>query len=170
METAVFNYQQDRGWSIPTFPQLDSENTLVLGFGSREGLTDATFLENLSKAYPTAQFLGCSTAGEVLGTSIMDGSMAVAVCRFDSTRLHSSVAPIRSSKESFAVGNRLAHDLLSPDLRGVFVLSDGMRVNGSELVNGLNQALPPGTSGYRRACRRWRPIPKNMGLVPAPAR
>jgi hypothetical protein len=30
-------------------------------------------------------------------------------------------------------------------LRGIFVLSDGMRVNGSELVNGLNEALPPGT-------------------------
>ena len=65
METAVFNYQQDRGWSIPKFPQLDSENTLVLVFGSRAGLADGAFLENLSKAYPTAHFLGCSTAGEV---------------------------------------------------------------------------------------------------------
>jgi hypothetical protein len=145
METAVFNYQQDRGWSIPTFPQLDSENTLVLAFGSRDGLADGAFLENLSKAYPTAHFLGCSTAGEVCGTSIMDGSMTVAVSLFNSTRLRSSIAQIQSSKESFAVGNRLAHELFAPDLRGIFVLSDGMRVNGSELVSGLNQALPPGT-------------------------
>jgi hypothetical protein len=145
METAVFNYQQNRGWSIPSFPQLDSENTLVLVFGSREGFSDGAFLEDLSKAYPTAYFLGCSTAGEVLETSIMDNSMAVAVCRFDFTRLRSSVVPIRSSKESFDVGNRIAHDLLAPDLRGVFVLSDGICVNGSELVKGLNQALPPDT-------------------------
>ena len=145
MKTAVFNYQQERGWSVPTFPQLDSENTLVLTFGSRNGFADGAFLENLSNAYPTAHFLGCSTSGEVLGTSIMDDSVVVAICRFDSTRLRSAVAPIQTSKESFAVGNRLVHDLLAPDLRGVFVLSDGMCVNGSELVNGFNQALPPDT-------------------------
>ncbi|MGH7149344.1 MAG: FIST signal transduction protein, partial [Planctomycetota bacterium] len=32
--------------------------------------------------------------------------------------------------------------LLRPDLRGVFLLSDGLRVNGSELVRGANSVLP----------------------------
>jgi hypothetical protein len=33
----------------------------------------------------------------------------------------------------------------APDLRGVFVLSDGIGVNGSELVQGLSASLPPDT-------------------------
>ena len=36
--------------------------------------------------------------------------------------------------ESFSVGQQLAHTLLHPDLAGILIFSDGLRVNGSELV------------------------------------
>jgi len=45
--------------------------------------------------------------------------------------------------DSRAAGERLARELDPDGLRGVFVLSEGLNVNGSELVRGLNSVLPP---------------------------
>jgi len=40
------------------------------------------------------------------------------------------------------VGDELARLLAAPDLAAVFVLSDGLGVNGSRLVRGLTASLP----------------------------
>jgi hypothetical protein len=130
------------GWSQSDFPNCDSETTWVLVFGGSEDTALRTPLEDLAKAYPHSHILGCSTSGEILGTSLKDDSLVVAVCRFEGTRLKTVSAPIRSVADSFEVGKTVANELVAPDLRGVFVLSDGLMINGSELVNGLNCTLP----------------------------
>jgi hypothetical protein len=45
-------------------------------------------------------------------------------------------------EQSHALGAQIANELVAPDLKGVFVLSDGLNVNGSELVEGLQEVLP----------------------------
>jgi len=44
-------------------------------------------LRELAAAYPRAQLLGCSTAGEILGARVEDGSLAVAVARLGAPRV-----------------------------------------------------------------------------------
>jgi hypothetical protein len=44
--------------------------------------------------------------------------------------------------QSHALGKQLANELKQGDLKGVFILSDGLNVNGSELVEGLQEVLP----------------------------
>jgi hypothetical protein len=139
----TFSHRSGLGWSVPAFPKLDSERTLVLVFGAGKGPDSETSLADLLRAYPTAHLLGCSTAGEILGQSVVDDSLAVAVCRFDDTSLRSVAHAITLTSESFVVGSSIAQQLASPDLRGVFVLSDGTKVNGSELCRGLNSVLSP---------------------------
>jgi hypothetical protein len=46
-------------------------------------------------------------------------------------------------ENSFQAGERLAQSLEFTGLRHVFVLSDGLKVNGSDLVRGLTSWLPP---------------------------
>ena len=142
MKIETIRYETGRGWSRPRLPQLDSENTLVLVFGSATEIEGNRPLEALFAAYPRAHVLGCSTSGEILGTEISDNSLAVAVCRFDQTSLRSTCAPIETAADSFSVGARIAKELAAADLKGVLVLSDGTSVNGSELVRGLNSVLP----------------------------
>lgn len=88
--------------------------------------------------------MGCSTAGEIAGASLLDHSLSVAVVRFDKTRLRSAVAAVGRSEDSRAAGIALGRELNADGLRAIFLLSDGLRVNGSELVQGLNEVLPPG--------------------------
>jgi len=70
MRIETIHYDTPNGWSLPGFPDMDSASTLVLVFGSAKAIEDNVPLEELFTAYPRAHILGCSTAGEILGTTI----------------------------------------------------------------------------------------------------
>lgn len=131
-----------RAWS-DTFPELDSSRTLVTVFGSTSYLDDPEPIRELVSAYPEAKIVGCSSSGEIFDEVISDGSLSVAVARFDRTRLSVAVEPV-TAETSREAGRRLGAQLAAADLAGVFVLSDGLAVNGTDLVEGLNHVLPDG--------------------------
>ena len=143
MQLATIAHSPGSGWSHVPFPDLDSERTLVLVFGGSRYLDDAGALETLSAAYPKACVMGCSTSGEIFGVDVRDDSLAVAILRFDRVAVAAASARIEASSASFAAGADLARRLAGPELRGVLIFSDGLGVNGSELVAGLNSVLPP---------------------------
>lgn len=144
MDLQLFNYTTENGWSVTPFPAFDSPQTLVLVFGATNYLDNPAPIQQLTDAYPQSIFLGCSTSGEILGTTILDDSLVVAVTQFNKTTLRFSSASIASSGSSFQAGQSIAQELFDPDLRGLMVLSDGTstNVNGSNLVRGLNSILP----------------------------
>jgi hypothetical protein len=121
----------------------DSPQTLVLAFFAPDFALLPAPLERLRAAFPRSFLLGCSTGGEILGTGLEDHSVTVAVLRFASTRLCLAHAYVASgSAASREAGERIGDVLAAPDLKGVFVLSDGLKVNGSELISGLDAVLP----------------------------
>ena len=139
---ADLSYDLDRkAWSGP-MPQADSPRTLVLAFGAPEVLDDPAPLAELAKAYPRSVVVGCSSAGEIHGTTVRDRSISVTVTRFDKTDLKLVSLDVAGAGDSYAVGQALAKRLsAAPGLRGVLVLSEGLNVNGSELVRGINAVL-----------------------------
>lgn len=141
MEVTTLRYGNETGWSAP-FPTHDSEQTLLLVFASPEFIDDPVPLRDLRKAFPRAAILGCSTAGEILGATIDDRSVAVAVLRFERTTLAEVSAAVHRSSDSRAAGQTLGRALARPSLRGVLMLSDGLSVNGSELLRGIEDAAP----------------------------
>ncbi len=144
MQLESFCYRAETGWSVREFPPLDSPDTLVLVFGAKRFLEDARALSELHRAYPRSHMVGCSTAGEIFGTQVSDDSLSVAVMRLEHGGVRTAVRDVSSPDTSFQVGADLGTELLRPDLRGMFVLSDGLLVNGSELVRGFTSAMPEG--------------------------
>ena len=142
MQLETLTFSTKGGWSIRPFPGLDSERTLVIVFGSPEYGRETAPLEELRRAYPRSHFVGCSTSGEIFGSRLSDGSLACAVARFDSSDVVGAQTSVEAAADSFAAGRRLATELTREDLKAIFVLSDGLNVNGSELVSGLNSVLP----------------------------
>lgn len=129
---------------------------LVLVFGSRDLLAQPGQLATVKEQYPHAHLLGCSTAGEIYGTQVSDDSLVVTAVEFEHTQLHGAQVKLTPGASSFAAGKDLA-EILPPTLPGktgaaqdplkhVFVLSDGLNVNGSDLVRGLMQQLPDGVT------------------------
>jgi hypothetical protein len=140
MEVARFCYAQGE-WS-ERFPQLDSSATMVLAFAAPSYGTQPALLDELVKAYPKSAVVGCSTSGEIDQTSVRDDSITVAVARFAHTRVRQAMTRLTSAADSLAAGASLADELNEQDLRGILVLSEGLCVNGSELVRGINSRLP----------------------------
>jgi hypothetical protein len=65
---------------------------------------------------------------------------------FEHTHLYGASLKLGDMSDSFQAGERLANSLPRESLVHVLVISDGQNVNGSELVAGLTQHLPPGVT------------------------
>lgn len=142
MEVHTLGYDRKKFWSVKSRPRIDSRRTLVLLFGSSSLLDSADPLGELINDYPESIVIGCSTAGEILGTQISDESVSAAIVRFAHTDIRMASAPAHSAEGSFTAGQEIARQLRDSRLKGILVLSDGLNVNGSELVRGLNSHVP----------------------------
>jgi hypothetical protein len=112
----------------------------VLYFGNRDVLSSKSVFDSLRKNCPEAVIVGCSTGTVVDGAHLSDtDATAVAVSLVRSRVKLASVALAGTS--SFDTGREIATQLLAPDLVGVIVLSDGLNVNGSSLVDGMQSLI-----------------------------
>jgi hypothetical protein len=114
----------------------------VVLFGASSLADQPDPIHDVVRIYQDCSVVGCSTSGEIYGSQIKDGTLVGAVVDFDRTIVRSASAPVDSTASSFRAGASLARGLLARDLRAVLVLSDGLHVNGSELIRGLNSVLP----------------------------
>lgn len=119
-----------------------AEANWVLVFGSVSRFSERNFAAQLQKRYPNAQIVGCTTSGEITGDGVFDDSVHITAMLWERSQLRFIAKPVNSMEQSHALGAQIANELLAPDLKGLFVLSDGLNVNGSELVEGLQEVLP----------------------------
>lgn len=142
MQIEQTQWTQALGW-VPEIPgKLAAAANLVLVFGSTELLKNQQHVAEICKAYPNALTSGCSTAGEIFDITVSDDTLSVTAIHFEHTRLQTAHAKVRDPTDSFHCGTELAQAIPHEGLRHVFVLSDGLNVNGSELVAGLTGQLP----------------------------
>jgi hypothetical protein len=99
--------------------------TLIFIFGDRKLLEESTIPAELHAMYPDAIFSGCSTAGEIAGETVADGTIVVTGVNLKNTSLVSAVVSLKD------VG-----------LKHIFVLSEGILVNGADLARGMCEELP----------------------------
>lgn len=134
------------GWQTEGETSLEGNASLVLIFGSTALLRDADRMAEIRARYPGAVLAGCSTAGEICGIRVRDDSLSVTAVRFEHTTLKLAQASVGEAADSLEAGARLAKALSAEQLVHVMVLSDGLKVNGTELARGLRENLPPGVA------------------------
>ncbi len=119
---------------------------LVFVFGPTDALKTSAAPADLSARFPEAVIVGCSTGTSVIGRSVSDEAIVGVAVVFRDTRLRLAVCPLDGPASSKQAGRLAGLDLAAPDLAGVFVLSDGLNVNGTSLVEGLRSACGAGVS------------------------
>ena len=139
-------WTKENGWSPEIGKQSKENIQLVMLFGATDALKEFTFIDDIKKVYPKAHTFGCSTAGEIYGTRVFDDSVAATCIEFERSRFMGSQIKLKDVASSFQAGERLATSIEKEGLVHAFVLSDGLNVNGSELVNGLMANLPEGVT------------------------
>lgn len=142
MDIEQRRWSEPSGWKPERPGKLEGSAQLVLVFGGTTLLRKGELAEELRQAYPQAALLGCSTAGEIFDTQVTEGTLVATAIRFEHTRVRTAQIQIDEVGTSAQAGERLGAELHAPDLIHAFVLSDGLHVNGSELVMGLTRTLP----------------------------
>ena len=142
MDLILNQYTRDGGWSHQLDATKDSENTLVILFGTSDTAVIDAALEDIRQTYPLSKTIGCSSAGEIYQQDICDDTLSIAIMEFANTRLEQALYQVNNNEDSIKAGEDIAKQLNQDELKGVFVLSDGLSVNGSALVEGLRRGLP----------------------------
>jgi hypothetical protein len=133
-----------RGWSATG---LQSERAqLALVFGSREVLRSPELWAEIRAACPAARIVAASTAGEIAGQHVSDDSVVVTSVELEHGHLAVASAAAGPGIDSRDIGGALAAQLPAEGLVHVLVISEGLTVNGSALVTGLVNGLPPGVA------------------------
>lgn len=145
MKTEQNIWTQKTGWQPSAPGTLGKSAQLVLVFGSNDMLTKSPLLKELAGVYTNASFVGCSTAGEICGTTVYDDSLTTVAVHFEKTTVKMYEVEANSADDSFLAGERLAALVNPANLSHLFVLSKGININGSELVKGLEKNMPENT-------------------------
>jgi len=142
MKVEQRRWTADGSWETTTDNGLGEGANLVLAFGSRSILSDAARFDEMKGFYPNAHILSGTTSGEILGIEVTDDTISLTAIHFEKTTLKTATLNIADFEDSFKAGQQLGQELAADDLAHIFVVSDGLKVNGSELVKGFNEVLP----------------------------
>jgi hypothetical protein len=138
MRVQQLSWSETVGWSASE--QRIGAN-LLFYFGTRRALTCGTRYRELRAMYPDAHIVGCSTGGQIRNDDVTDEEVTAAALAFDATTLRVACKLAPSPESSRSCGEEIGKALAARDLAGIFVLSDGLNVNGSSLVSGINDAV-----------------------------
>ncbi len=141
MQADLLTWRAENGWQ--TKSRRPDDGQLVFYFGSRQALESGERYAEIRAMFPKAHLVGCSTGGQILGNEVSDDDIAAVVLSFDRTRLRVTWRDIDGPDNSRACGVAIGNALKGDDLAAIFILSDGLNVNGSALVCGLASAVGP---------------------------
>lgn len=146
MKIEQFVWTQESGWDKQWPGTLGTNAQFVLVFAGTTLMERGDLINDIRKAFPDALIAGCSTAGEIHDTRVYDDTITVTTVHLEQTSITGALQEISRIEESRHKGELLASALKKKDLKHVLVISDGLTINGSELVRGLISVLPPGVS------------------------
>ena len=138
-------WTSDRGWTPDEPHQLGESAQLVFLFAAHSLLSRTPLLDQISQKYPKAHLMGCSTAGEIAGTRVLDDTLVLTAIHFEHTKIQVGYADIAGVEDGYRQGLTLARALEPEGLVHALVFSDGLLINGSHLARGLSDGLPAGT-------------------------
>ena len=119
---------------------------LVLAFGGRKELMDGAVFAQMREMYPKAHVVSGSTAGGIMGTEMRDGSIALTAVYFENTQIKCVSVDNSMAENSYESAKALAGQLVGEGLVHVMVISEGLKVNGTELARGMTEVLPKDVS------------------------
>lgn len=120
---------------------LKDKAQFVLVFGSKNLLLKHQICDELKILYPKAYLIGGTTAGEIYNTIATENTISATAIYMEKTDVEFSSVMIDADKYSEAASD-LVSKLSTKGLRHVFILSEGININGSKLVDGLIHSLP----------------------------
>jgi hypothetical protein len=143
MKSEQIQWNEKGGWGAID-QELASKRDLVLTFFDNPLCVSDVWFSQLHAMYPNAIIAGCSTAGSILGTVISDSDAVATAVTLETSQVRLVSGSVDANNSVETLGATLGKELLGENLKHVFILSDGLNINGSDLARGLASVLPAG--------------------------
>jgi len=172
IETLYFN---DENWNFEneTLSNKD-EVDLVLVFGDTDVFASKKHYEYFKNLYPNADIVGSSSSGNVLGTQVSESSVVATAVSFSSSSVKVNTLEFNEGDDLAKISRDLVSSFDENDLKSIFVISDGLNMNGSVLAKNVNDEKPNvlitgGLAGddarFERTLIMANEIPKDKSVV-----
>lgn len=170
MKTSSYLIQNSKITRSFLHPEMKEHNCqLVIGFGSKDLIANDFLYGELRSRFPIANIAMCSTAGEIYDNEVLDDSISIVAIELDKTIITSTSVKIDDYLSSFEAGANLVSKLEKDNLKYIFILSDGAKVNGSELVRGIEsvvESIIPVTGGIAGDGTQFQSTVVGLNCVP----
>ena len=132
-------YNSSNIWEKISGDDIDAPH-VILVFGVVPYFKEQCY-QDLRKKFPKSDIIGCSTAGTVAGDVVDDITVATFIS-LEKGHMKIAFKDFELPTESESVAKSIANELNEQDLKHIFVLSEGLNINGSDLAAGFNSVLP----------------------------
>ena len=120
-----------------SFEQLTSlhqlQPQLITAFGPPQFFSSLNLGQKLKSHFPSCHIIGCSTPHS--------DSLILSAVNFKRPILKSTMVPFRAHHDCVHAGQKIGLNLKSPDLTGIFLLGQGEKANGANLLSGLKNKV-----------------------------
>lgn len=146
VKTEQFRWSNTEGWFPGTPGGLGKSASLVIIFSDSSLTLTRSTLDDIASLYPNARLFGCSSAGEIVGTQVLDHAITLTAISFEHTHIQGHSVRLSEAGGSYEAGKILAKALDPKSLVHAFAVADGCHQDGVPFVRGITDHLPDGVS------------------------
>ncbi len=120
---------------------------LVCVFGDTDEFKQPQHYHAIRELYPTAHIIGCSSSGHVIGDEMSKAPIVASAISLEHGSVSLAYMDFEPGDDVEQLSQQLLSELDSSGMKHIFILSDGLYMNGSALVRGINRVSPVPVSG-----------------------
>ena len=148
----LLNLIYDDEWAIKDGELKENEFSLVnivFLFGDTDCIKDEKKFFELKELFPNAKIVGCSSSGNIFNSAVTKFQMVATAVVFEKASVEISSINFNENDDIEKLSENLINNLPKENLKHIFLLSDGLLINGSQLTRGINKVnkLIPVTGG-----------------------
>lgn len=118
-----------------------NEPQLFMLFGESDLIKTHNQITQIANEFPNSLVVGCSTGTIINGRQTNDTGISGVAIGFEDTKLNCAFGQVSQLSESFELGVNLAKQLPTQDLVAIFILCDGLFINGSTIIEGMKTLI-----------------------------
>jgi len=132
---------REEGWKVVAKSAGFDSPHIVFYFGEIVSTPAEEIYALLRERYPKAHIVGCNSATHISNDELYEEGLVALAVRFEKTDISVVSTELSGMEDSHEAGQRIGRQLSREDLRGIFVISDGVLLNGSEFSRGINAII-----------------------------
>ena len=138
----LINLVYDNNWLVKEGDLKNedySKANIVFLFGDTDIIKDEKRYLELVQLFPAAKIVGCSSSGNVLNSQLSQYPLVATAISFESSWVEISSINFNEGDDIEKLSENLINNLPKENLKHIFLMSDGLLINGSALTRGINK-------------------------------